>query len=150
MTEVWTVGHSTRPLDQFLDLLAEHRLQALADVRRLPASRRNPQFEGTSLARELASRRVEYRHLEGLGGLRGDYLQHTRTPAFDAAVRELLSTASSRRTAVMCAEAAWDRCHRRFLADVLVQRGAAVHHIIAPGVTAAHVPRGDRRLEEFA
>jgi len=149
MTEVWTIGHSTRTLEHFLELLGEHRVGILGDVRRFPTSQRSPHFNREILAAELPRRGLEYRHLEALGGLRGDYLTYTRTAEFDAAVKDLLWMAVAKRTALMCAEASWQRCHRRFIADALVTRGVAVHHILAPGVAANHVVRGVP-LEEFA
>jgi len=149
MTEVWTIGHSTRTLEHLFELLAEHRIQVLGDVRRFPASRRSPHFNRDALAAEVPQRALEYRHLEGLGGLRGDYFAYTRTAEFEAAVKDLLWTAVTKRTALMCAEATWQRCHRRFIADALVTRGVPVHHILAPGIVIEHVVRGVP-LEEFA
>jgi uncharacterized protein (DUF488 family) len=149
MNEIWTIGHSTRSLAHLFELLEEHRIQVLGDVRRFPTSRRSPHFNKEVLATDLPQRGLEYRHLEGLGGLRGDYFAYTKTAEFDAALKDLLWTAVAKRTALMCAEASWQRCHRRFIADALVLRGVAVHHILAPGVAVDHVVRGVP-LEEFA
>ena len=149
MTEVWTVGHSTRTLDQLVDLLKESRIGALCDIRRYPMSRRHPHFNRENLGTVLPAKHVEYRHVENLGGFRGDYLAYTQTPDFEKGLQELLSVAEGKRTAMMCAEIVFFRCHRRWVSDALVRRGVAVHHIFAPGVVKDHELRGEKPLEEF-
>jgi len=150
MAETWTVGHSTRSLDDFVTLLREHRIKALADVRRFPRSRHNPQFNQEALAVDLPARGVEYHHVPNLGGFRGDYLEHMKTAEFEEGLKELLWIAVAKPTAVMCAEAVFFRCHRRFIAEALVKRGIKVWHIFAPSVVKEHIPREERPLEEFA
>ena len=146
---VFTIGHSTRPIADFIALLAGAGVDCLADVRRFPGSRRQPQFNGEALARSLAAAGIEYRHFPALGGRRGDragneasphtlwrepgfrnYADHAETPEFRAAFAALLRLAQQRRLAIMCAEAVWWRCHRRIIADYLLAAGIAVAHIL--------------------
>jgi uncharacterized protein (DUF488 family) len=143
---VWTVGHSTRSADEFISLLRAYELQALADVRRLPGSRRLPQFNQDTLARNLERHGIEYRWFPQLGGRRKahedspntgwrnlsfrGYADHLQSQEFAEGFEELLRLARHERTALMCAEAVWWRCHRRLIADVLTLRGFEVIHII--------------------
>ena len=137
MNRIYTIGHSTRTLDELVALLAEHGATRLADIRRYPGSRRHPQFSRESLAEALPARGIEYVHFEDLGGRRNPlknsrntawendqfrgYADYMGTPPFHAAVDRLL--ASERATAVMCAEAVPWRCHHSLIADTLVTRG---------------------------
>jgi len=146
--ELFTIGHSTRSLEEFLDLLREHGIGLLADVRRYPGSRRYPHF-----SRESLERATNYLHMPELGGRRQPlpdspnsgwrndqfraYADHMATAEFRAAVDALL--ARPERAVVMCAEAVPWRCHRNLLADELVRRGVVVTHILAPGKTQRHV-----------
>jgi uncharacterized protein (DUF488 family) len=151
---LWTVGHSTRPLDDFIALLQAHGIQRPVDVRTIPRSRHNPQFNQDHLPGPLEISGVQYVHMLALGGLRhalrdsvneawrnasfrgfADYMQ---TPEFDAALRELIRLARGRRTAIMCAEAAPWRCHRSLIADALVVRGLQVDEITGGNSTRPH------------
>jgi uncharacterized protein (DUF488 family) len=151
---LWTVGHSTRPLDDFIALLHAHGIQRPVDVRTIPRSRHNPQFNQDHLPGPLEISGVQYVHMLALGGLRhalrdsvneawrnasfrgfADYMQ---TPEFDAALRELIRLARGRRTAIMCAEAAPWRCHRSLIADALVVRGLQVDEITGGNSTRPH------------
>lgn len=142
---VWTIGHSTRTGDEFRALLAAFDIELLADVRRFPGSRRLPQFSTERLAADLAEVGIAYCWLPHLGGRRrpmpgsvnvgwrhpafrayADYLQ---TEEFAQGLFELLMLAEGLRTAVMCAELLWWRCHRRLIADVLTTLGVEVLHI---------------------
>ena len=134
---IWTIGHSTRSADAFLALLAEHRIEVLADIRRFPTSRWE-QFQQPNLRAHLSRAGIKYVHLAALGGFRGNYVAYTETPEFAAGLEELLALAANRSTAIMCAEAVFFRCHRRFVADVLVRRGVEVLHIMEPGRVRAH------------
>lgn len=152
---IWSLGHSTRTIDAFLALLTGHRIETLADIRTIPQSRRHPQFARDSLARSTAAAGISYVHLPGLGGLRKPrpdsintawrhagfrgYADHMQTPAFAAAVDELVAAARTTRVAVMCAEAVPWQCHRQLLADALVARGCEVLEIESPAKTRAHV-----------
>jgi len=132
---IYSIGHSTRSLDELVELLAAHGIAALADVRRFPRSRKNPQFNRELLEGELPARGIEYRWLgDLLGGYRdGGYQAYLATEEFRRGLAELEGMAAGRRTAFMCAEKLFFRCHRRFIADALVERGWRVLHIIEPG-----------------
>lgn len=152
-TLLLTVGHSTRTLDELIDLLRTHSVTLLADVRTVPRSRRNPQFNRDALPAPLAEAGIRYCHLPGLGGLRKPrsdsintgwkndsfrgYADYMQTPEFDAALSELMDLARRDRVAIMCAEAVPWRCHRGLIADALTVRGVRVEHILN---------RGDRQL----
>jgi uncharacterized protein (DUF488 family) len=151
---IWTIGHSTLPIEAFVARLEAHGVELVADVRRFPGSRRQPQFETTALAASLATRGVEYRWLPALGGRRRSapgssnlgwrhaafraYAEHVESEEFAAGLVELLSLAGGLRTAVMCAEVLWWRCHRRLIADVLVSLGWEVLHIRDERTAEAH------------
>jgi len=142
---VWTIGHSTRTTEELLDALLAHGVEAVADVRRHPGSRRLPQFDTDALARALPSAGLAYAWLPSLGGRRRPlpdspnvgwrhasfrgYADHTATEEFAEGLHELLMLAGGLRTAVMCAEVLWWRCHRRLIADVLVALGVRVVHV---------------------
>jgi uncharacterized protein (DUF488 family) len=150
----FTIGHSTHEFDAFVALLADHGVRHVADVRRFPGSRRNPQFARETLASGLAADGIGYSHLEALGGRRSaaagsenggwenaafrGYADHMATAEFAAGLAVLEDLADAAPTAVMCAEALWWQCHRRLVADVLVARGRAVDHIGPEGAVAAH------------
>lgn len=151
---VLTVGHSTKPLETFLDLLRAHGVTHLVDVRTVPRSRHNPQFNRETLPKALSQADISYTHMAELGGLR-----HTRrdspnrgwrnvsfrgfadymwTPEFAAGLERLLETATHERTAIMCAEAVPWRCHRSLIADALVVRNVTVEHIMSPTRVQPH------------
>lgn len=152
---IWSLGHSTRPIETFLALLTGHGIERLGDIRTTPQSRRHPQFGQAALARSTGGAGITYVHLAGLGGLRKPrpdsintawrdagfrgYADYMQTPAFAAAVDELLALAQSERVAVMCAEAVPWRCHRQLLADALVARGHEVREIESAMKTRPHV-----------
>jgi uncharacterized protein (DUF488 family) len=148
---VWTVGHSTRPLRDFLEVLAAYRIELVADVRRFPGSRSQPQYQQPLLESTLHGAGIDYIWLPDLGGRRRPapdtpntgwrhpafrgYADYMRGEEFAAGLVELLTLAWGVRTAVMCAEILWWRCHRRMIADVLVSLGARVIHVL-DGTTA--------------
>jgi uncharacterized protein (DUF488 family) len=152
---IWTIGHSTRALDELVKLLQESRIELLADVRTAPGSRRLPHFGKASLEIELPARGVDYVHLPALGGLRKPlpastntgwrnpsfrgYADYMQTPEFEAGLAELARLAGERRTSLMCAEAVPWRCHRSLIADVLTVRGVEVLHITGRGRVQPHV-----------
>ena len=163
---IFTIGHSTHPLEQFIDLLRVHGVTLVADVRTIPRSRHNPQFNRDTLPEALAAAGIGYQHLPGLGGLRrtrpdsrntgwrnssfrgfADYMQ---TAEFPAGLDELLSLAQQWRVAIMCAEAVPWRCHRSLIADALFARGIGVEHIVNAGHTQAHRPTPFARIESLA
>lgn len=151
---VWTIGHSTRSADEFLRVLEAHRIEAVADVRRFPGSRRHPQFGSEALAGHLHANGIDYAWLPRLGGRRrGDagpehqgwrnpsfraYAAYTWTEEFAEGLSELLHVASGRRTTLMCSELLWWRCHRALIADVLRFTGVEVIHILDEGPGALH------------
>jgi len=142
---ILTVGHSTRPIGDFIELLRAHGVQRLVDVRTVPRSRHNPQFNRDTLPATLRAARIFYTHLPGLGGLRHarkdspntgwrnasfrGYADYMQTPQFEQALGKLLSLAEKKRVAIMCAEAVPWRCHRSLIADALTARGIPVEHI---------------------
>jgi len=142
-----TIGHSTRPIGEFIDLLQRHGVERLADVRTIPRSRHNPQFNREALANSLKDSGIDYAHIKELGGLRHPrpdsvntgwrnasfrgYADYMQTPDFDQALDRLLKLCADKRCAVMCAEALPWRCHRSLLADALAARGVAVEHIMS-------------------
>jgi uncharacterized protein (DUF488 family) len=151
---IWTIGHSTRPLDVFLDLLRAHGVGCIADVRTVPRSRRYPQFAREALERSLPDAGIQYRHFGDLGGLRKPrrdstnlgwrhpsfrgYADYMQTAPFHDALAELELLAGGIATAVMCAEAVWWQCHRRLVADALVARGHVVRHIMSADNAPLH------------
>ncbi|HYV09077.1 MAG TPA: DUF488 domain-containing protein [Thermoplasmata archaeon] len=151
---IFTIGHSTRTLAEFLSLLEEHRIELLVDVRHFPGSRRVPWATAAILARDLSSRGIGYVHLEALGGFRKPrpdspnmgwrteafrgYADHMASPEFAAAFDRLLELAAGRRTAIMCAEAVPWKCHRSLLSDALLARGVPVTHILGTHSTQPH------------
>jgi uncharacterized protein (DUF488 family) len=152
--EVWTIGHSTRPLEEFLALLKAHRIEAVADVRSFPGSRRYPQYGKDALQESLAKNGIAYRWMPARGGRRSPaadspnvawrnasfrgYADYMQTEAFAAALDELLELARRLGTTLMCAESVWWRCHRAMIADALLARGADVEHILDEGPTSRH------------
>jgi uncharacterized protein (DUF488 family) len=151
---VWTIGHSTRPLNEFLDLLRGAQIESLADVRRYPASRRYPQFNATNLAEALTGVGMRYSAYPELGGRRTPrpgssntrwrnasfrgYADYMETEAFQDALLRLSTEAGEARTAIMCAEAPWWRCHRALIADALKARGIEVLHIMDQAKVVPH------------
>jgi len=151
---LWTIGHSTHPLDEFLALLARHEIEAVADVRRFPGSRRLPQFNHETLDAALGAHGIRYEPFPELGGRRTPrsdstnlawrnasfrgYADYMETPEFETAIARLLPIARARRTTVMCAEALWWRCHRSLIADYVKAAGHTVLHIGASGPAVPH------------
>ena len=152
---VWTIGHSTHELDEFIELLRAHEIDLLADVRTVPKSRRMPWFWGDELAQSLPQAGIEYEHFRDLGGFRRPrpdspnggwrveafrgYADNMESETFKDALSRLIEKAESRKQiAVMCAEAQWTRCHRRLISDALVVRGFEVCHIWPDGRTQRH------------
>jgi uncharacterized protein (DUF488 family) len=151
---VWTIGHSTRPIDAFLALLISNAITNLVDVRSYPGSRRFPQYNKATLSTTLATAGIDYHHLVQLGGRRRP-LPHSRNIAwqnlsfrayadymdsadFRKGIEDLLDFAREKKTAIMCAEALWWRCHRGLIADHLKASGSVVTHIIDSTHTEIH------------
>jgi uncharacterized protein (DUF488 family) len=151
---LWTIGHSNRPLAELIAMLRAHGIEVLADVRTVPRSRYNPQFNRETLPEELAAAGIEYRHLPGLGGLRHPrkdstntgwrndsfrgYADYMEAAEFETSLEALLRLAAERRVAVMCAEAVPWRCHRSLISDAVTARGGEVRHIMTAEKAEAH------------
>jgi uncharacterized protein (DUF488 family) len=151
---LFTIGHSTRTLHEFIAILHAHKIKILVDVRTVPRSRRVPQFNTENLAESLPPHQIHYLHLPALGGLRKaqpdspntgwrnlsfrGYADYMQTPQFDTGLNELMSVAQEQRTAIMCAEAVPWRCHRSLIADALLIRGWDVIDLFSPQSAKPH------------
>ena len=160
---LFTVGHSNRLLEELVLLLRENGVSQLFDVRTLPRSRHNPQFNSDALAAALPARGIAYAHRPALGGLRKPkhesvnqgwkeegfrgYADYMQTPEFGRALRELMQEAERGSTAIMCAEALPSHCHRSLISDALSVRGVEVRHIIGAGEIRLHVLTGFAEVE---
>jgi hypothetical protein len=161
---ILTVGHSTRTIEEFIALLAAHEVKQLVDVRTIPRSRHNPQFNSDQLAPSLSGAGIRYLHMGELGGLRHaqrdsinaawrnlsvrGYADYMQTPEFEKALDELMRLAQKRRTAIMCAEAVPWRCHRSLIADALVARGVEVQEITSQTRVRPHTLTPWARVEQ--
>jgi uncharacterized protein (DUF488 family) len=151
---IFTVGHSTLPIERFIALLQTYGIERLADIRTMPRSRHNPQFNDTALAGSLTARRIEYVHIPALGGLRHarkdspntgwrnagfrGYADYMQTEAFQDALEALIHMSRQTRIAIMCAEAVPWRCHRSLVADALNVRGVPVIEILSENSYRSH------------
>jgi len=155
----YTIGHSTRSIDEFVRILESVAVTFVVDVRTVPRSRTNPQYNRDVLPQSLASFQIGYEHIAALGGLRGkardvppdvnafwrnasfhNYADYAMGNAFRAGFARLHELGRAQRSAIMCAEALWWRCHRRIIADCLLAAGEEVFHLIGPGkVEQAHM-----------
>ena len=163
---IWTIGHSTRSIEEFLGLLAAVRIQVIADVRSFPGSRKYPQYGKEALAATLATHAIGYHWLQALGGRRRvspdspntawrnasfrGYADYMSSEEFEHGLTQLMKMANKARTAIMCAEAVWWRCHRSMIADALCVRGIEVVHILDakhsklhPMTAPARIVRGE-------
>lgn len=165
---IFTIGHSTRSVAELVGLLRQVSVDLLADIRSVPRSRTNPQFNADALPAPLAAAGIGYRHLTALGGLRGrrkdrppsphtlwrndafrNYADYAATEAFRAGLDELEGLAGDHCCAIMCAEAVWWRCHRRIVADYLMVQGIAVAHIMGPSqISPAALTLGAQQLAD--
>ena len=151
---IWTIGHSTRSLEEFIALLDTHAIQILVDIRAYPGSRRYPHFNKESLALSLNSKSIQYHHLAGLGGRRKPlpdsrnsawrhpafrgYADYMDSDEFKHQIHELETIAAMNRTVYMCSEAPWWKCHRALVSDYLKVRGWKVFHIITGSKVTEH------------
>jgi uncharacterized protein (DUF488 family) len=158
----FTVGHATRPIGAFLDLLRQVEILIVADVRSVPRSRTNPQFNRELLAGSLSAIGIEYQHIPELGGLRSkqkdapvavnafwqnqsfhNYADYAMGRESHSGLRKLRALGDTKRCAIMCAETLWWRCHRRIISDYLIAAGNAVFHILGPGdIEQARITEG--------
>jgi uncharacterized protein (DUF488 family) len=154
-TVVFTIGHSTRPIEEFISLLKAHGVSRVVDVRTVPRSLHNPQFNQDSLPESLKKAGLSYTHMPGLGGLRHakagsttnigwrnasfrGYADYMQTPEFEQNLEELITLAQTAQVAIMCAEAVPWRCHRSLIADALLVRGIRVEDIMTPTRRTMH------------
>jgi len=160
---VFTIGHSTRPIDEFIHLLAAHGVQRLVDVRTIPQSRHNPQFGRDQLSASLESAGIHYTHMPGLGGLRRPrkdstntgwrnasfrgYADYMQTREFEESLNRCVELASAEQVALMCAESVPWRCHRSLIADALLARGIDVQEITSRTDARPHALTAWARVE---
>lgn len=160
----YTIGHSTRSIEEFVDLLQECEVRLVVDVRTVPRSRTNPQYNRDALPDALAPFQIGYEHVAALGGLRGkkhdvapavnafwqnasfhNYADYALSAGFHAGLAHLRDLGAAKTCAIMCAEAVWWRCHRRIISDYLIAAGEAVFHILGRGhVEPARLTEGAR------
>lgn len=161
---VWTIGHSTRPIAEFLALLDEYSIQTLVDIRSFPGSRKYPQYGKEVLGNTLAEHGINYQWLQILGGRRRvakdspntawrnasfrGYADYMSTPEFALGMQQLLELAAVSRTTLMCAEAVWWRCHRSMVSDALCVRGVKVMHIMDASHSVLHPMTSPARVED--
>jgi uncharacterized protein (DUF488 family) len=164
----FTIGHSTRPIEAFVELLRAGQVAMVIDIRTVPRSRTNPQYNLDALPATLAEYQIGHGRIDALGGLRGksrdvppevngwwenqsfhNYADHAMSPAFRHGLEELVALGRERRVAMMCSEAVWWRCHRRIVADYLLADGEAVFHLmdqsglVPAAITPAAQPAGE-------
>ena len=159
MRPFFTIGHSTRSIGEFVDLLGAAEVHLVVDVRTVPRSRTNPQYNSEALAETLSDYRIGYEHIAELGGLRGrnadvptsanafwenqrfhNYADYAMSREFRSGLSKLRELGHGTTCAIMCAEAVWWRCHRRIVADYLIAAGEEVFHILARShIQAAHI-----------
>ena len=161
-TRIWTIGHSTRAIEEFLSLLAGSRIEAIADVRSFPGSRRYPQYGREALAATLAAHAIGYHWLPALGGRRRaspdspntawrnasfrGYADYMSSAEFAQGLAELSEVSNKARTTIMCSEALWWRCHRSMIADALCVRGIKVVHILDAKHSVVHPMTSPARI----
>jgi uncharacterized protein (DUF488 family) len=152
--EVWTIGHSTRTIEHFVEMLRSFNIKMLVDIRSFPCSRKYPQFNKENLITSMPANNIEYLHLKSLGGRRPvhkdsrntgwkhpafrGYADYMETDEFKEGIKELESIALEQRTAYMCSEAVWWRCHRSMVSDYLKLRSWLVHHIMETDKATEH------------
>jgi uncharacterized protein (DUF488 family) len=161
---IYTIGHSTRTLADFVALLEAHGVRQLVDIRSIPRSRRHPHFAGDALSASLQAAGIVYRHASALGGRRKPrldsrntawrvegfrgYADYMETKAFRAALEELITVGRDAPTAIMCAEALWWQCHRQLVADALVAHGVEVRHITSASAAPVHTLTDFAQVED--
>jgi len=160
---IYTIGHSTRTIDELIELLKTQRIEVLVDIRSFPMSRRLQHFNRENMEKSLADAQIEYRWMKDLGGRRKrelkespnialrnesfrNYADYMLTPAFQNAIAELLQLAANRRTAIMCAEAVYFRCHRMLVSDYVSAHGHEVRHIFDKNEPRPHTLMAEARL----
>ena len=166
----FTIGHSTRSIDEFVDLMSDAEIRLVVDVRKVPRSRSNPQYSSEALAEALSEAMIGYEHIAALGGLRGlkrdvpadvnafwenrsfhNYADYAMSEEFRSGLTRLRELGQTKRCAIMCAEAVWWRCHRRIITDYLIAAGESVFHILGRNrIDPAHITTAARREPDGA
>ena len=163
MATLYTIGHSTRTIEELIEALLAHEIETLVDIRAFPMSRRLPQFNREALEKSLPAAGIQYVWMKALGGYRKkileesphialrnqsfrNYADYTLTPEFEQAIAELVGLAEKSRTAYMCAERMYFQCHRMIVSDWLVAHGHEVKHIDGTGPVKAHALTADGRI----
>ena len=152
---IYTIGHSTRPIDEFMGMLRDFNIRKLIDVRTIPKSRFNPQYNQEDLAKSLTKEKIDYQHMAGLGGLRHakkdsinlgwrnasfrGYADYMQTEEFESSLQELIKEAHKKTVAIMCAEAVPWRCHRSLISDALLLYGLDVRDIMGAQKESIHI-----------
>jgi uncharacterized protein (DUF488 family) len=165
VTQIYTIGHSTHPIDEFLSMLNAHGIELVVDVRTIPKSGHNPQFNSDALSRSLKEGGIGYLHMKELGGLRRPkkdspnwgwrnssfqgFADYMLTREFDASLRQLTEIAEKQRAAIMCAEGVPWRCHRSLISDALLVHGIRVIHIIGSNSSKKHELTSWARVEQL-
>ncbi|MGQ9552325.1 MAG: DUF488 domain-containing protein [Candidatus Bathycorpusculaceae bacterium] len=145
---IYTLGHSTRSFEEFVEILKTFGVELVVDVRRFPGSRKFPHFSKENLEKELAKVNIRYVHISELGGYRKEgYLAFSQTEEFTEAIERLLEIIGEKTAVILCAEILWWRCHRRYIANALSQMGHQTIHIFDKKKTQEHKPR-EKEIEE--
>ena len=164
MNQVWTIGHSTHPFDEFINMLQSFNIEMIVDIRSFPGSRKFPQYNKETLIETLPANGIEYLHLLALGGRRKvlpdsinsnwrnpsfqGYADYMQTSEFEAGIKELEILAQQKRVAYMCSEAVWWRCHRSMVSDYLKLEGWKVMHIMGIGKETEHPYTSPANVED--
>ena len=146
--QVYTIGHSTRSLEEFIEILKKFQIQLVVDVRKFPTSKKFPWFSKESLEKELKGVGAEYLHFPELGGYReGGYEAFSKTEEFSKALEKLIELINGKKVAIMCSERWWWRCHRRYISNALAEKRIEVTHILDAAITQEHKLR-EKEIEE--
>ena len=138
---IYTLGYSTRSFKDFKDILKTYNIELIVDVRRSPKSKKFPHFNKKNLKEELPKTKIQYINITQLGGFRKEgYLAFSQTKEFSSAINQLLKTVNGKIAAIVCAEILWWRCHRRYIAKILNEKGNRVIHIFNKNKTQEHNP----------
>ncbi|MEM7821303.1 MAG: DUF488 domain-containing protein [Candidatus Aenigmatarchaeota archaeon] len=146
--KVYTIGHSTRNFEEFLNILKKFNILVVIDVRRFPSSRKFPWFNKENLEKELTKNKIEYIHFPELGGYRNEgYEAFSKSEFFFQGLDKLIKLIDKKISAILCSEILWWRCHRRYIANALVEKGFEVIHVLDEEKTQEHKPK-EKEIEE--
>jgi uncharacterized protein (DUF488 family) len=146
--KIYTLGHSTRSLEEFINILKNFQVELVLDVRKFPSSKKFPWFNKENLEKELAENKIEYIHFPELGGYRKEgYENFAKSEEFEKAIKKLLEVIDEKNSLILCAEALWWRCHRRYIANHLASLGYQVIHVFDEKRTQEHKLK-EKEIEE--